>query len=579
MKDGSPTSEEPSFPDRESSFRELMSLYRERSVFQRFRAMVSGLRRPRDTREYKLARIELQRLAAPAAAILIPLLLVAFLALLPSGQKEDQFGFIDIERREIEPEPLLDPVPPEPDPQVPPPPDNFTPTDVSFAPQNPIATDLPSPDAPASAQPQPTACVLRTPSPIILRGILGATRSAGQIGTSLREYGGNGRTEASVIRALRWLKAVQNEDGSWPQNKVAMTGLAILAFLAHGETPGNSPEFGETVQRGIEFLLSHQREDGLFTIRDANNYSHPIATYALCEAFGMTRNPNIRDAADRALDHIIRGQHPSGGWDYNMRQSARDDTSYMGWCAQALKAAQMADFYHDPEALERASRLSVRGFKKNGLADGGFGYTSPQKGGLTGVGALCLQFHHAEADPYVRNSLANVIYGWLPEWTGYSPARAAKGDKLEAPSDLSDKVVAGGSRQYYYYYATQAVFQGGGEKWTRWNSRMWPSYVAAQFVVPKGEAGASCTCGAAGGRCLCRGLREPYRDADGNFQEIGHWVNVDSSSDRPVMDTCLAAFQMMVYYRYLPTFRKIDIPPESVASATDAEDIAVESNL
>ena len=378
-----PNSELPSdFPDKETAFRELMALYREKNVVQRFRAMVAGLRRPRDTREYKMARIELQRLAAPAAAILIPMLLVAFLAILPSGQKEDQIGFIDIERHEIEPEPpLLDPVPPEPEPPVTTPSDNFAPTDVFFEPQNPIVTDAPSPDAPVSAQPQSTTCVLRTPSSIIMRGIFGVTRSAGQIGASLREYGGNKRTEASVIRSLRWLKAVQNEDGSWPQNKVAMTGLAILAFLAHGEIPGESPEFGETVQKGIQFLLDHQREDGLFTIRDANNYSHPIATYALCEAFGMTRNPNIRDAADRALDHIVRGQHPSGGWDYNMRQSERDDTSYMGWCAQALKAAQMANFYHDPEALERASRLSVRGFKKNGFQDGGFGYTSPQKCG------------------------------------------------------------------------------------------------------------------------------------------------------------------------------------------------------
>ena len=584
MNDGennsAPRTPNSELPDRETAFRELMALYRERNVFQRFRAMVSGLRRPRDTREYKMARIELQRLAAPAAAFLIPLLLVAFLAILPKGDKEVATDFTTtiMEPETVEPPPL-DPVPPEPLPD-PTAPDTFAPADVPFAPVNPIVTDIPSPNAAEPVQPEPmTLYVMPQKAAVVLRGVYAETRNIGAIRAGLSRFGGNRKTEDAVMRSLRWLKAVQNEDGSWPQNKVAMTGLAILAFLAHGETPGKSPEFGATVQKGIEFLLSHQREDGLFSIRDANNYSHPIATYALCEAFGMTRNPNIRDAADKALDHIVRGQHPSGGWDYNMRQSDRDDTSYMGWCAQALKAAQMADFYHDPEALERASRLSVRGFKKNGFQDGGFGYTGPQKGGLTGVGTLCLQFHHAESDPYVKNSLANIIYGWFPEWTGYSPARAARGDRLEAPSDLSDKVVSGGSKQYYYYYATQAVFQNGGDRWDRWNARMWPSYVAAQFVVPAGEAGSSCTCGAAGGRCLCHGLKEPYRDAEGAYREIGHWINVDSSTDRPVMDTCLAALQMMVYYRYLPTHRKIDIPAEVVASSTASSDIAVESDL
>ena len=581
MNDDTLASDANDLPSREAAFHELMALYRERNVFQRFRAMVSGLRRPRDTREYKMARIELQRLAAPAAAFLIPLLLVAFLAILPSGKEElvVDFNTTIMEPDTIEEPPPLDPITPEP-PEPVAEPENFASTIVSFEPVNPISTDTPSPEAPTSIQPEQVTCYFTpTRSPVILKGIFAETRGIGAIRVGLARFGGNKKTEAAVIRSLRWLKSVQNEDGSWPQNKVAMTGLAILAFLAHGEIPGNSPEFGETVQKGIQFLLDHQRENGLFTIRDANNYSHPIATYALCEAFGMTRNPNIRDAADRALDHIVRGQHPSGGWDYNMRQSERDDTSYMGWCAQALKAAQMADFYHDPEALERASRLSVRGFKKNGFQDGGFGYTGPQKGGLTGVGTLCLQFHHAESDPYVKNSLANIIYGWLPEWTGYSPLRAARGDKLEAPSDLSDRVVSGGSKQYYYYYATQAVFQNGGERWDRWNARMWPSYVAAQFVVPAGEVGASCTCGAAGGRCLCHGLKEPYRDAEGKYREIGHWINVDSSTDRPVMDTCLAALQMMVYYRYLPTFQKIDIPAEVVASSTEATDIAVESDL
>ena len=70
------------------------------------------------------------------------------------------------------------------------------------------------------------------------------------------------------------------------------------------------------------------------------------------------------------------------------------------------------------------------------------------------------------------------------------------------------------------------------------------------------------------------------RTASGNFQEIGHWVNSDAHTDRPVMDTCLAALQMMVYYRYLPTFAKINVPEEVIASASSASgDIEVSTDL
>ena len=33
----------------------------------------------------------------------------------------------------------------------------------------------------------------------------------------------------------------------------------------------------------------------------------------------------------------------------------------------------------------------------------------------------------------------------------------------------------------------------------------------------------------------------------------GHFENHDAHTSRPIMDTCLAALQLMVYYRYLPT--------------------------
>ena len=561
--------------ENDESFKEMMALFNEKTYFQRLKGMFSGLKQPKDTKEYKMARIEMQRQAAPAAAIIIPVVLVSLLALLATGKEKTEVAF---ETEILQPEEIkeqLEDIPqdmPEPQPM-----DDIMPNDVQFTPEMALDIAAPAPDAPVSAQPQSVDAVAVIKSPVILRNIFGSVRNPGMRGQLIAAGGGNAKTEASVMRALRWLKAVQNSDGSWPNNKVAMTGLAILTFLAHGEKPGDSPEFGETVQKALEYLMSVQNSAGQF-VPTGNGYAHAIATYALCEAYGMTMNPNVKESADKGLEVIINGQNPSGGWDYDPKwqaHSERDDTSVMGWCSQALKAGIMANFYHDPEALERASRMCVKGFKKNGFQDGGFGYVGPQKGGLTGVGTLCMQFHHAANDPYVKNSLQNIIYQWKPEWIGYSPDRAAKGEKLEKPKELPPGTVGGACPQYYYYYATQAVFQGGGEQWKKWNARMWPSYVAAQFTTEKGEPGSKCNCG----QGLCNRIKEPYVDDKGAYQEVGHWVNTDVHGDRPIMDTCLAALQMMVYYRYLPTFKQVDVPAEVTGETQDKGDIVVDTDL
>ena len=70
-----------------------------------------------------------------------------------------------------------------------------------------------------------------------------------------------------------------------------------------------------------------------------------------------------------------------------------------------------------------------------------------------------------------------------------------------------------------------------------------------------------------------------YVDDKGAYQEVGHWVNTDAHTDRPIMDTCLAALQMMVYYRYLPTFKQVDVPAEVVSDASDKGDIVVDTDL
>jgi hypothetical protein len=45
------------------------------------------------------------------------------------------------------------------------------------------------------------------------------------------------------------------------------------------------------------------------------------------------------------------------------------------------------------------------------------------------------------------------------------------------------------------------------------------------------------------------------------------------------MDTCLAALQLMVYYRYLPTTsaEAVKVEEEIVATSTDTEDIKVDT--
>ena len=75
-------------------------------------------------------------------------------------------------------------------------------------------------DAPVSPQPAEFDTVMTVKSPIILKNIYGSTRNTGTRGVSLKRFGGDAQTEASVKRALRWLKKNQNKDGSWNKNKV-----------------------------------------------------------------------------------------------------------------------------------------------------------------------------------------------------------------------------------------------------------------------------------------------------------------------------------------------------------------------
>ena len=348
-------------------------------------------------------------------------------------------------------------------------------------------------------------------------------RSADGRKDALATYGGawGQYTEVAVIKALEWLKKKQNADGSWGPNKTAMTGLALLTYLAHGETT-SSTNYGPTVEKAIRFLMAQQDADGFFARSkdsgeggDPTVYAHGIATYAISEAYGLIRIPSLKLVLEKAVQVILNGQQPTGGWNYRFSKSGRRDTSVSGWMIQALKSAYIAGA--ENPGLREAMEKAVADLRAVHNSDTGrFGYTDKNGGsiGCTGIGVLCMQLLGHAADKEVRQGL-----------------QALKEASVKWDSEQKE-----GWPLYEWYYITQAKFHQGGTTWSNWNSSFAKAYVKAQ-------------------------------NADGSWPPAAQ----SEAGIGPVYSTTFAALTLQVYYRFLPTYKPIAVQPATETSTNDVQ--------
>ena len=94
--------------------------------------------------------------------------------------------------------------------------------------------------------------------------------------------------DAAVQRGLEYLAKHQNADGSFDagEQKVGITGLSVMAFLACGHTP-EVGRYGLVVRGGVDFLLAQAQPDGYFgKAHGKGMYDQGIVTLALAEALG-----------------------------------------------------------------------------------------------------------------------------------------------------------------------------------------------------------------------------------------------------------------------------------------------------
>jgi len=341
-----------------------------------------------------------------------------------------------------------------------------------------------------------------------------------------KKTGRSKESEQAVERALTWLVEHQRSDGSWSfdhrdgpcrgrcnmhgsldKSPYAATGMALLALLGAGHTHQQG-EHKQAVQAGAAYLV------GSIEVRNAKGslhqpggtmYGHAIATLAVCEAYGMTHDNDLREPAQRLVNFIVFAQDPvGGGWRYMPRQAG--DTSVFGWQLLALKTAHEAYLRVPASTIKKAAHFL------DGVQAGGgstYGYTKPGDGmATTSIGLLSRMLLGAEQDdPALRRGIKKIA--------AHGPQR----DNL-----------------YFDFFAAQVLHHAGGKPWEEWNPRLREWLVHAQESE-----------GHAAGSWYVR--RSPFAERGGRLY-----------------CTCLAALNLEIYYRrpplYGPKLYEVEFPLE-----------------
>ena len=366
---------------------------------------------------------------------------------------------------------------------------------------------------------------------------------------ALQKYGGTDQSEAAVDRSLKWLASTQHPTGYWDasangagtigvdsegidrknaglESDTGVTALAVLAFLGKQNTIDQG-QYSVQVGRALRWLVSQQKtkhwEDwdsygstagylGGNASEYSGMYCHAMATFALGEAYAMSRN-NIdsqwlRQPLQNAVQFILDTQMADGGWRY-VKGQPYGDLSIFGWQVMALKSAEAAGipipqknklrlirFLSERELGQSGGLASYRYYKSK--TPGERNMIDPPSPAMTAEALFCRQMLG------IANSTAQNR-----ESTRYILAHPPRRTNLNL---------------YYWYYGTLAMYQQGGQEWESWNN-------------------------------ICRDLiiSEQRRTgpATGSWDPRGEWGGYGGR----VYSTAIATLSLEVYYRYLPIYR------------------------
>lgn len=329
-------------------------------------------------------------------------------------------------------------------------------------------------------------------------------------------------SDQTLNRGLAWLARNQTVRGNWDSDDLGLVSMGALAFLSAGHLPGRGP-YGETVERAISYVVDHVKPSGLLNAADSQRdmYNHGLATFVLGQTFGMTEDPRVGQALDKALKLIAQTQCEDGGWDYRARRQRRGhDLSLVVMQAKALRSAVDSGFEVRNDVIRLAiqsvrehykAENNARGFDERArFGPGQFTYDGNRSTlAMAACGVVCLQEFGQYDDWRIPKNLEVIDreIGRLRIQTGNG----------EIPFDA-----------YTLYYVGQALYQVGGTPWEK-------NYPLLREAIIKTQ------------------LRRPD-----NSGEDGSWRDTRWVHGRPGMlyGTSVGCFLLSIPNRYLPILQE-----------------------
>jgi hypothetical protein len=220
-------------------------------------------------------------------------------------------------------------------------------------------------------------------------------------------------------------------------------------------------------------------------------YGQGVATLALAEALGMTKDDMLVRPLRDAVRFIVTAQDAyGGGWRYLPGQAG--DTTVTAWQVAALKSAALAGMEVPSPTFDGVCRFLDRVEARGGEA---YGYQSPRAAPCTSaIGLLCRMYTGWDREEVLDRGLAALA-----------------------------KPGPGPQAVYQNFYLAQALLQREHPAWPRWNARNRDQLVARQATV-------------------------------GHETGSWFFADPDTAPGGRLAHTALAVLTLEVYYRLLPIY-------------------------